>query len=474
MRWVLIVSTLAFAVTGIWVRYRFGAVLLDQALLNLPGGASEAGAGAVAVELAAWLIAPLALVLVIAIIVIRRGRRGGRVRGRVTFGPIWLPLLAAVVSFAGFASITGVPQYLYSLTDGRSIEPYYVTPSVTAGPARPLNLITIYLESIENAFGDSALFGEDLLSEVKAATADWSSYPRLEQPASSGWTMAGIVATQCGLALKSDLFQAGFDPNETGERVDSYLPGAVCLGDVLRDAGYTSTFAGGATTEFAGKGKYLSAHGYQTVLGLDDWVRQGEPAQDISSWGLSDERLFDRAAAIVDDLHARQQPFNLTLLTLDTHEPATVHGSCNAGQGASMAVATKCSMRAVAGFLKHLRAAGYLKDTVVVVTGDHLKAVGDGTAFHQELSHAGQRSIFFRLWSPRPVHLGVDRGDQFSVLPTTLEALGFSIPDGRAGLGLSLLGTRAVRGVALSLPSDTYRALLAAPSRDFYARIWAR
>ncbi len=476
VRWLLIVATVMFAAAGLWIRYRFGAVLLDQVLLNLPaiGGGAGVGSGAVAVELVGWVMVPLTLAAAVSVVLVRRGRRAGRVQGRISMRAIWLPLLAALVSLASFLSITGVPQYVYSLSDSRSIEPYYVTPAITAKPARALNLITIYLESIEDTFSDTQLFGEDLLAPVEQATRDWSVYRDLQQPATGGWTMAGIVATQCGMALKSDLLEAGFDPNETGERLGTYLPGAVCLGDLLGQAGYTSTFLGGASSSFAGKDTYLHSHGYQTVLGLDDWKRTGEAAQDISDWGLSDQRLFARASAVVDELHAAQRPFNLTLLTLDTHEPAVLRDSCPASGREPMAAATHCSMQAVAGFIDHLRAAGYLADTVVIVTGDHLKGIGAGTAFYDELSQASQRRIFFRLWSPAPVRLEVAEGDQFSVLPTTLEALGFSVAGGRAGLGMSLIGTRPVVGVALALPPQEYAALLSAPSRTFYARIWAR
>mgnify|MGYP003815340617 CR=1 FL=1 len=476
VRWLLVAATVMFAVAGLWIRYRFGAVLLDQVLLNLPaiGGGTGVGSGAVAVELIGWMLVPLALVVSVSLVLVRRGQRAGRVQGRVSLRAIWLPLLAAAVSLASFLSITGVPQYVYSLGDNRSIEPYYLTPAITAKPATPLNLITIYLESIENSFSDAQLFGEDLLAPVEDATRDWSSYRNLQQPATGGWTMAGIVATQCGLALKSDLMEAGFDPNETGERLGDYLPGAVCLGDLLAQAGYTGTFLGGASSSFAGKDKYLHTHGYHSVLGLDDWRRTGEASQDISDWGLSDQRLFARARTVVDDLHATQRPFNLTLLTLDTHEPAVLRDSCPASGRVPMVAATRCSMQAVAGFIDHLRTSGYLKDTVVIVTGDHLKGIGAGTAFYNELSRAPQRTVFFRLWSPTPVRLGAAQGDQFSVLPTTLEALGFSIADGRAGLGMSLIGARPVAGVALALPPQEYASLLSAPSRSFYARIWAR
>ena len=58
----------------------------------------------------------------------------------------------------------------------------------------PKNLITVYLESMENTFGDAGLFGRNLLSVLDEATDGWGRYETLRQYPEGGWTMAGIVA----------------------------------------------------------------------------------------------------------------------------------------------------------------------------------------------------------------------------------------------------------------------------------------
>ena len=60
--------------------------------------------------------------------------------------------------------------------------------------------------------------------------------------------MAGIVCTQRGIPLKSDLLTPDVNHNTFGEQVRTYLPGATCLGDVLHTAGYTNTYLGAART----------------------------------------------------------------------------------------------------------------------------------------------------------------------------------------------------------------------------------
>jgi phosphoglycerol transferase len=260
--------------------------------------------------------------------------------------------------------------------------------------------------------------------------------------------------------------------NNLGEEVTSFLPGATCLGDVLAARGYTNVFVGGANSRFAGKGTFLAGHGYDRVLGLTDWESGGESRSQVSAWGLSDRRLFAHAEQEIDDLRASGEPFNLTILTLDTHEPGGVFPGCSTPDAVAMKTAITCSMRAVAGFVEHLKSTGALDDTVVVVIGDHLKATSEGGAFKAELEAMPSRTIIYRVWSPEGVTFTRDRADQFSVLPTTLELLGFALPDGRAGLGVSFVTQHPVSGTALELSDDEYRTVVAAPSSELYKEFW--
>ena len=461
------------ASTAGWVYVRFGAVAPDQVLLNLPshGGEGVGNSSLVAEAAVVCLGLPLAgLVLAwLALRVPGPSPRRRPPRRRVAV----LPIAAFTVSLTALLTVTGVPQYAAAMLGNGSVAPYYVTPVVDSAPDRPRNLITIYLKSIENTYRDPALFGQNLLATLDEATVGWTSSEGLRQYPGGGWTMAGLVGTQCGVPLKSRLLLPGVNPNEFGEQVDSYLPGAVCLGDVLAAHGYTSVFVGGAHARFAGKDTFLSGHGYDEVLGLSDWEADGEDRSDISVWGLSDDRLLARARGVLADLDEGDEPFNLTILTLDTHEPGGVYPSCATADELAMVTAVRCSMRAVAGFLDHLEDEGYLDDTVVVVMGDHLKATSEGGFFKEELERTRDRTIVFRVWSPDPVTVTRPTTDQFSVLPTTLELLGFGLPDGRAGLGVSFVGQHPLDGTALQLSELQYHSAVAAPSAELYRQLLA-
>lgn len=471
LAWALSALALVLVAIAGWIRFRFGVVTFEQILLNLPfaGGGEGVGNDSLAVEaVLVCLVLPLAVVL-LAWLLNRRRRHPASTPRRFR---VVVPVVGFVVAFTLFLVVAGVPQYASAVLRNLSIEPYYTAPQVLNQPDHPRNLITIYLESGENTYADPELFGDNLLADLDRATSGWASFEGLQQYPGGGWTMAGIVSTQCGIPLKSRLLVAGMNPNDFGEQVTSYLPGVQCLGDVLAANGYTNVYLGGAHTRFAGKDTFLTGHGYDRVQGLAHWEAQGEDRDNISLWGLSDHRLFAHARQAVTELHATGQPFSLTMLTLDTHEPAGRFGTCRTADEVPMATAIRCSTRAVVGFLDYLDSRGFLDDTVVVVLGDHLKATSEGGDFKAELDATADRTIVYRVWSPDGVTFTRDRADQLSVFATTLDLLDFNPRNGRAGVGLSFVRDADPAGTALGLTPDDYEAVMRSPSFELYREFW--
>lgn len=471
----LVLSALALVLlaTAGWIRFRFGVVTFEQILLNLPiaGGGEGVGNDSLAVEAVLVCLAlPVAIVLLISLLSRRRRRRPAAKAPR-RFRAL-IPVAAFMVSFTLFLVVAGFPQYASAVLRNLSIAPYYVPPQVLNQPDQPRNLITIYLESVENTFSDTELFGDNLIADLDRATRGWANYDGLLQYPGGGWTMAGVVSTQCGIPLKSRLLVAGMNPNDFGEQVESYLPGVDCLGDILAANGYTNVYLGGAHTRFAGKDTFLTGHGYQRVQGLSYWEAEGEDQDNISLWGLSDYRLFAHARQAVTELHAAGQPFNLTMLTLDTHEPAGVFPSCSTDDEVAMATAIRCSTRAVAGFLGYLESQGYLDDTVVVVMGDHLKATSEGGDFKAELDGTSDRTIVYRVWSPERITFTREHADQLSVFATTLDLLDFNPRYGRAGVGVSFVRDADLADTALELSDDDYDSVVRSPSFEIYREFW--
>lgn len=474
-RWALFgAASVLLALAG-WIRYRFGEITFDQTLLNLRGeraGNSTLFSEAVLV----CVVAPLSVLAVMAALVSwRRPAAQSQPSRRFRRHPVLPGALSLGVALAILFTVTGLPQYASALLGDASFSSYYVVPQAQRTQSQPRNLVTIYLESGENTYADAHLFGKNLLADLDQATLGWSDYQGLQQFPGGGWTMAGLIGTQCGIPVKSELLTPEVNHNVFGEQIEHYLPGARCLGDVLHDSGYTSVFVGGANTAFAGKGTFLHDHGYDFVYGLEHWEAADEPRENISVWGLSDHQLAGYTINQLRRLREAGRPFNLTMLTLDTHEPGGVYPTCTTDDEPAMATAIQCSMRAVSRVIDYLRDNHFLDDTVVVVTGDHLKATAEGGFFKAELDAQKDRTVIFRVWSPDGIaSFNRQHADQLSVLPTTLDLLGLGSPDGRAGLGVSLIGERSLDDTMLSMSASDYANLLNAPSKDLYQKLWKK
>ncbi|MFT4233123.1 MAG: hypothetical protein QM606_10170, partial [Leucobacter sp.] len=265
--WVLLGIGAVLAGTGIWVRRTFGTITVDQLLSNLPGGGEGTGGGTLAsVAVVTGLVIPIAAVLAIAVVAEcarRQLRRRGALRGWRTGMLRGIALvLAVLVPLGGGAvlgSTIGAREYVEAVvretTTGEGVADYYVAPrgGGNDGTEDRRNLVVIYLESIEDAMGDAELFGRNMLAPVQEATEGWDTIPRLQQYEGGGWTMSGIVSTQCGIPLRTaDAFTGPTELNRLGNdgaEVGEYLGGATCLGDVLSREGYRNVAEAGGAAE---------------------------------------------------------------------------------------------------------------------------------------------------------------------------------------------------------------------------------
>ncbi|WP_372696782.1 LTA synthase family protein [Arthrobacter sp. JSM 101049] len=491
--YVLIWAGLVLLIAALGIRHFWGTISVGQMLLNLVSIQTDGGGGAIVwIGILAIGVAPLLITVGIALWqYFRRRKRRRSGAGRRPRRPEWIMrgvstvVVAAVVigGTTAFATTVGVADYIKAGNSAYDLGDYYVEPTVTSDQHKR-NLVLIYLESGEATLADDQLFEKNAfapLQEATQASDGWQSVEDFQQYEGGGWTMAGLTSTQCGIPLKGMGSVAGSAAlNQLGDDVDSYLGGATCLGDVLEDHGYTSVFLGGANSAFAAKDTFLRGHGYSKDMGLADWRAAGEPAKNFrSDWGLSDGRLMAHAKEQIDQLHARAedtgQPFNLSMLTLDTHEPVHIYDYCDVDTRSEVTSAFFCSMTQVAGFVDYMKDKGYLEDTAVVIMGDHLKHMSAGDAFHEQLDHHENRTIFNRIWVPgenqkKPLR---PRVDQLNMYPTILEAAGLTLQERAAGLGVSAFAPTVPAGSAQAMEPETYSDLLSSRSARFYAQVWA-
>ena len=92
------------------------------------------------------------------------------------------------------------------------------------------------------------------------------------------------------------------------------LPG---LAEDMAGAGYHTSFYYGGELEFADFKSYLVAHGFDRIVGEQDFARSDRS----SKWGAHDHVVLGR---LLSDSRSFRRPFFATLFTLSSHEPYDV------------------------------------------------------------------------------------------------------------------------------------------------------
>jgi len=296
------------------------------------------------------------------------------------------------------------------------------------------NIILLYAESIEALYFEQELFG-DLLPNIRNLSATAHRFTNLVQVGGTGWTIAGIVASQCGFPLKVSSHLAS---NSTIASVNAPYPDEVCLADILSGKGYETVFMGGAPLWFAGKGNFLRTHGYKRIAGEEELTLLLPNKKHKSGWGLYDESLFELALDELQSLENESQPYLLTLLSLDTHHPNGLPSkSCEKlpNNQDSMSNAIYCTDQVISSFISEAMKMVDMEKTIIVLFSDHLSL--RNTLWDKLKENRQKRRLTLMIFDDSPAIVSDIRGTHFDVAPTILEAAGIT-DHSMVGGGLSL------------------------------------
>lgn len=345
----------------------------------------------------------------------------------------------------------GVWQYFENQKKNSTfIENNYVDPAETklTFPEKKRNLIYIFLESMEITYTDRINGGAfetgviPELTELAQRHEDFSgSYDQLNgayvMPACS-WTMAAMFAQTSGLPLKITIEDNAMDTQE------SFFPGVTTLGDVLNEAGYRQMLLIGSDAVFGGRELYFSNHGQYIIRDHPYAQAEGLIPEDYEVfWGYEDEKLFDYAKHELLQLASQDEPFNLTMLTVDTHfEDGYVCAKCPDEYEGQYANVMACSSKQVAEFVSWIQQQDFYENTTVVLAGDHLTMDSNFCAYVSE--------NYDRKTYTAYINAACDTQDPdqkrlystFDAFPTTLAALGVDIAGDRLGLGTNLFSSQ--------------------------------
>jgi len=246
----------------------------------------------------------------------------------------------------------------------------------------------------------------------------------------------------------------------------NFAPEVKCLGDVLKQHGYKNIFMGGADLNFAGKGQFLTQHGYDIAYGKQHWENLGE--RDFNQWGLHDDRLFLQAKKILLDLDKLAQPFNLTMLTLNLHEPdGFTDTTCESQNLYDYKGLVKCTDHALADFVQFFYANELQHSTDLVILGDHnprsKKSLIDG-------KETDNQFIFNRFISQTKLKLNRSVTYHFGMFPSILNMLGFTFPNNQLGIEPSFFGEAVNESTISKLKPEELNEFINQYS-EFYSKL---
>ena len=375
-----------------------------------------------------------------------------------------LPLTLLVISAIFLLSKVTFWSYLLNSNESKFIEDNYIAPVSITHKGKKKNLVLIYVESLENTYSNKKIFGEDLLDSINKKTVNAITFKNYRQTSGTGWTMAGIVSTQCGIPLKSIFL---IDENRQGEKVKTYLGKAVCLGDILNEYGYRNIFMGGASLSFAGKGKFFEEHAYSERYGVEEWKALGE--KTFNGWGLYDDTLFSKAKIKVSELEKNNKPYNLNILTVDTHHPeGHISQTCKQKGVTEFTGIVKCTSDMLADFIHYMSMNGYLENTNIVIFGDHLAMVN---SVYPKLLKEENRTVYNKFIISNTPSKNREDIHSFSMFPTILYSLGFRFKDNRLGLGTSGFGELNNSFQLDTMSEKDLESSLSRPSKK-YLELW--
>lgn len=338
-------------------------------------------------------------------------------------------------------------SYLSSqLHSSKFIEENYVDPKGIElhFPEKKRNLIYIYMESTELTFMDEAhggAFPDNLLPEMTALSKEGEDFSGEGDSRNGGislpgatWTMGAIFAQSTGLPLKISIEQNSMDSQK------AFFPSVTALQDILKEEGYTQKFLLGSVGYFGGRELYMKDHGDVKVEDFSYWKRKNKFPKDYwVNWGFEDEKLYSYAREELSNLAKENKPFNLTLLTVDTHFPdGYVCRLCqNNYPDNQYANVYRCASRQVTDFVNWIKKQNFYENTTIVISGDHPTMDRD---FCDHVPKSYQRKVYtvFLNSAAKRKERNKREYSTFDYFPTTLAAMGVEIPGNRLGLGTNL------------------------------------
>ena len=309
-------------------------------------------------------------------------------------------------------------------------------------PEEKKNLIYIFLESMENTYTTKKEGGkqkQNLIPNLTKLSKEYISFSNTTKQGGAlqingtAWTAAAMVGQTSGLPLKINTSSNGIID------LNNFFPNTKTLGDILKENGYNNYLLLGSDSTYGCRKHYFTQHGNYEIYDLTTAIKEKEMTEDdIVWWGFDDTDLYNYAKKQLTEISKQEEPFNYTLLTVDTHfEDGYLAEDCKKEYKDKYSNVIKCADDKIYKFVKWIQDQDFYKNTTIIIVGDHLSM---DTDYFNNCEKDYNRTTYNVIINSS-INTNNTKNRKFTTLdmfPTTLASLGAKIEGDKLGLGTNL------------------------------------
>ncbi len=332
-------------------------------------------------------------------------------------------------------------------------EEMYVDPDtvrITDKDNNARNLIYIYLESMENTYASIADGGYQQiinyipnLTSLASSNISFSDRDKLggfRAINGTGWTMGALMGTTSGIPFSLAIF--GENSQNKQGKDGTFVNGATTLGDILAEKGYVQEFLCGSDAKFGGRKTYFTVHGGYKIFDLYTAIEKGYVEEHNGWWGFDDKTLYQIAKDELAKLAEGDQPFNFTMLTVDTHRPSGYKCElCAKKYPYNSANVVDCADSQIESFIEWCKQQEFYENTTIIIVGDHPRMDKNLVSAVDMYDRTMYNCIINAAIEPS----GETKNRMFTsldMLPTALAAIGFEIDGERLAFGTNMFSKK--------------------------------
>ncbi|MCL1065720.1 LTA synthase family protein [Shewanella olleyana] len=199
--------------------------------------------------------------------------------------------------------------------------------------------------------------------------------PELDKLYQQGWGFDNLYATGTRSVRGIEAITTGFTPSPSRSvvKLSKSQHNFFSLADVLSLEGYKTQFIYGGESHFDNMKSFFLGNGFNDIVDINHI----ENPQFISSWGVSDEDLFNQADKELTKLSNSTEPFFSLVFTSSNHDPFDIpKGKVSLPKGHNPEnykrdLAIKYADYALGKFINKAKTRSYWENTVFLVVADH-------------------------------------------------------------------------------------------------------